>query len=440
MKKLIYSTLFALITHFGFTQSTGSIQDNFQTLEEISISSPELLVIYQEFLQNQNEPFKNANSETFKFNETNWCRPFNESKYCLTPVMDNVDDYISRISEGNGVFKFVEVQLSNSSIELLKSININVPNYVKNFVICYLPSFDIDFLVQNQINLTELTSYGNQMHLFSKDEEQSNFSKALIWSEGFETNAVPGSSYNASNGATNCGWKDVNCYAKSGDWSVWCAGNGAACNNCLENYVNDMSTAFSPKYYTNVSGYEDIVFRYWIDLDLNNTGTNDQLLRFDDLGSGSWSLGATFTSASSIDGQLWNQKSVSYAGQAFTQYGFRFSFTSNFTGTSYGVYLDDLQLTGNSTADLTEIEAINSVSIYPNPSDGIFNLELNKNLGESIDVSIFNLSGQLVYTKQFSLDEEDQINTIDLKELEKGVYTVQVISEKGNINRKLVIE
>jgi hypothetical protein len=201
-----------------------------------------------------------------------------------------------------------------------------------------------------------------------------------------------------------------------------------------------MSTTFSPTNYTNVSGYEDIFFTYWIDLDLNNTGTNDQLLRFSDLGSGSWSLGATFTSASSIDGQLWNQRSVSYAGQAFTQYAFRFSFTSNFTGTSYGVYLDDFQLTGNSTADLTEIEAINSVSIYPNPSDGIFNLELNKNLGESIDVSIFNLSGQLVYTKQFNLNEENQINTIDLNDLEKGVYAVQVISEKGNINRKLVIE
>lgn len=127
-----------------------------------------------------------------------------------------------------------------------------MPNYVKNSVICYLPSNDIDLLVQNGIKLSGLTNYGNQMKLFSKEGDQNNIAKALIWNEGFESNEVPGANYNAVNGATNCGWKDVSCYSNSGDWSVWCAGNGAACNNCLEDYVNDMETNFAPTNYINV--------------------------------------------------------------------------------------------------------------------------------------------------------------------------------------------
>lgn len=440
MKKLIYSTLFLLTVNVGFSQNTGQSQENFQSESEVSFSNPELNLIYQEFLNNQNKPFKKAHSESFKLGETIWYRPFNEVNYCLTPDADNVDDYISRISENEGGFQFVEIEISNSSIDLLNSININVPDYVKNSVICYLPSGDIDLLIQNGIKLSGLTNYGNQMKLFSKEGNQNNTAKALIWNEGFESNEVPGANYNSVNGATNCGWKDVSCYSNSGDWSVWCAGNGAACNNCLEDYVNDMETNFAPTNYINVSGYEDIFFNYSIDLDLNNSGTNDEFLRFEDLGSGTWSLAFTATSANNIDGQLWQNSSVSYTGQAFTQYGFNFGFTSNFTGTSFGVYLDDLQLTGSSTADLTEIDAINSLSIYPNPSDGVFNLELNRSLGESFDVSILNLSGQHVYTNQLNSSGENQTYTIDLKDLANGVYTIQLITESGIINRKLIIE
>lgn len=101
--------------------------------------------------------------------------------------------------------------------------------------------------------------------------------------------------------------------------------------------------------------------------------------------------------------------------------------------------MDDLQLTGSSTADLTEIEAFNSLSIYPNPTDGVFNLDLKKNLGQSFDVSIINLSGQQVYNNHLNSSGENQTHKIDLKNLSKGVYTIQLITESGVVNRKKLI-
>tara|TARA_B100000508_G_C11465630_1_gene282064 strand:- start:11353 stop:12663 length:1311 start_codon:yes stop_codon:yes gene_type:complete len=422
-------------------QSFGQNQINFKPSSEVSFLNPEINLIYKEFIKNQEKPFLKANSESFKLNEIIWSRPFGEERYCLTPDINNIDNYLNRINSGNNKgFGFIEVELNKSSIELLKKININVPDYAINSIICYLPSIDIEFLNKNGINYTELFEYGNNMSSYSNSGNKNNTPKALIWSEGFESNAVPGNNYNAVNGATNCGWKDVSCYSNGGDWSVWCAGNGAACNNCLEDYVNDMETNFAPTNYLNVSGFNDIFFNYSIDLDLNNSGTNDEFLRFEDLGSGTWSLAFSANSGNSIDGQLWQNLSVNYTGQSFNNYAFNFGFTSNFTGTSYGVYLDDLQLTGNSTANLNEIEVNQQFEIYPNPSNGVFNLEINKNNNNPIYLSVLNLSCQLVYSEKFELINNNHIKTIDLNELEKGVYSIQLKSEDGIINKKLVIK
>lgn len=422
-------------------QSFGQNQIDFKPSSEVSFINPEIKMIYEKFLENQKEPFEKANMESFKLNETIWNRPFGEVRYCLTPDINDIDEYLKRINSGNQKgFDFIEVELNNSSIELLKTININVPDYSINSVICYLPKIDIDFLNQNGVEYTELNQYGNQKHLFSKTDDHNNKPKALIWEEGFELNSIPGSIYSANNGSVNCGWNDASCYAHSGSWSAWCAGNGAACNNCLEDYVNDMETFFNNSNYINVSGYEDIFFNYWIDLDLNNSGTNDEFLRFEDLGSGTWSLAFTATSANQWDGQLWQNGSINYTGQSFNQYAFSFGFTSNFTGTSYGVYLDDLQLTGTSTANITEIDLNNSIKIYPNPSNGLLNIKLNDNLGEFMKISVFDISGKNVYSSQFEFINDNQIKTIDLNDLEKGVYSIQINTKNGMINKKLVIQ
>lgn len=422
-----------------FLQSFGQNESNFQSATEVSFANSELNLIYQEFLENQKKPFVKANSESFKLKKTIWHRPYGEKHYCLTPEVSNINKYINRISEYNGRFKFVEIEISSSSIELLNQININVPQYVLHSVICYLPAIDVELFVENGVKINELTNYGNQMNLYSKEENQNNSPKAIIWDEDFESNTVPGSVYNANNGSVNCGWRDVDCYSHNGGWSTWCAGNGAACNNCGTDYVNDMETYFSNSNYVSVNGYEDIYFNYWIDLDLNNSGTNDEFLRFEDLGSGTWSLAFTATSDSQWDGQLWQNGSVNYTGQSFTQYAFSFGFTSNFTGTSYGVYLDDLQLTGAATTDLTEVDLNDSINIYPNPSNGIVNLGLSNNLSESVEISVSNIAGQVVYSNEFERVEENQ-KTIDLSELPKGLYTINVKTESGHMTQKLVIE
>jgi hypothetical protein len=79
-----------------------------------------------------------------------------------------------------------------------------------------------------------------------------------------------------------------------------------------------------------------------------------------------------------------------------------------------------------------EENASADVKIYPNPSEGIFNVE-----GQNIrKIEVFNAFGQAVYAK----DTEDGLMTIDLTNCATGVYTLRLIKGDKTMVRKIVVE
>ena len=88
--------------------------------------------------------------------------------------------------------------------------------------------------------------------------------------------------------------------------------------------------------------------------------------------------------------------------------------------------LDSLFATG------IESEAISEIKIYPNPSQGIFNL--NNPYPEST-VSIYNIYGQLVWQHQLLQQGLQNINTA----LSEGVYTLKLDSEEAHLTSKIVV-
>jgi hypothetical protein len=61
-------------------------------------------------------------------------------------------------------------------------------------------------------------------------------------------------------------------------------------------------------------------------------------------------------------------------------------------------------------------------------------------MSKSIDASIriLNAQGQLVYTQQVN-DAEQQHITVSTSNLSDGIYLVNVLTEKGLITKKLVV-
>lgn len=89
-----------------------------------------------------------------------------------------------------------------------------------------------------------------------------------------------------------------------------------------------------------------------------------------------------------------------------------------------------------SLLSLNEYEA-GRFDVYPNPTSGEFTI--SNNLGISIDkIQLFSLSGSLCAERQ--LDSNAQTFTINLNDLQSGVYLLTIFGNDSVHTRKLIIE
>ncbi|MCE3227549.1 MAG: Serine/threonine-protein kinase PknD [Bacteroidetes bacterium] len=72
-------------------------------------------------------------------------------------------------------------------------------------------------------------------------------------------------------------------------------------------------------------------------------------------------------------------------------------------------------------------------SLYPNPNHGSFKIDLNSE--KKADVEIYGVDGKCVYSKK----EINSAETIQLKQLEAGIYFLKVYSENNFVVKKFVI-
>lgn len=76
---------------------------------------------------------------------------------------------------------------------------------------------------------------------------------------------------------------------------------------------------------------------------------------------------------------------------------------------------------------------VNSANVYPNPSTGLFTVDLNST--EKTSIQVYNVVGKLVYSKETSMTS----NSIDLSSLAPGIYSLKVVSQKNYGVKQIVI-
>ncbi|KAA9325382.1 T9SS type A sorting domain-containing protein [Adhaeribacter soli] len=153
------------------------------------------------------------------------------------------------------------------------------------------------------------------------------------------------------------------------------------------------------------------------------------------------STGANGTNGSSysIDGgQTWVDYDMGDQRTALTFYSPTVGYAGGFNqdATTGGIF----KFNGTVISGLNDKEFSKNVKVFPNPSNGLVTIEVNKASGNTIAINVFDALGRSVISKNETLNGGSYANQIDLTSFTKGIYMLQVQTGENISIRKIVIE
>jgi hypothetical protein len=108
----------------------------------------------------------------------------------------------------------------------------------------------------------------------------------------------------------------------------------------------------------------------------------------------------------------------------------------NITQYENNLYLDDINI-NSSTVGVTELTENHSISIYPNPGTGMFNIDLRSE-AKNMKLTVYNAVGQVVSSTE-SKNVTSGVYTLDLAGKRAGVYWVSVQLDDKILTERIVI-
>ncbi|MBL7837296.1 MAG: DUF5011 domain-containing protein [Bacteroidetes bacterium] len=92
----------------------------------------------------------------------------------------------------------------------------------------------------------------------------------------------------------------------------------------------------------------------------------------------------------------------------------------------------------NSTVSVDDVKAEDKVNVYPNPSNGLVNIDLGGALANNATVEVYNALGQLVVSKTYG--EVSGKFDVDLSGNAAGVYTIKLIVDGEVVTKRVVLQ
>ena len=109
-------------------------------------------------------------------------------------------------------------------------------------------------------------------------------------------------------------------------------------------------------------------------------------------------------------------------------------------GNGQGVYstLQDCQY--NCTNVLIEDFGLTNFKIYPNPSDNLFNIEFVSNRLQNLNIKVLNVLGEDVFVEYLDQFSGKYVQQVNLSNKAKGIYLLEIETNQGLINKKLILQ
>ncbi|MBE9492141.1 MAG: T9SS type A sorting domain-containing protein, partial [Bacteroidetes bacterium] len=104
-----------------------------------------------------------------------------------------------------------------------------------------------------------------------------------------------------------------------------------------------------------------------------------------------------------------------------------------------GEYSEGFDVTVDNTVGIAEIPNDLSISIFPNPNNGQFILNIFSKESHTIDLKIFNPVGMLVFERSGITVNNKFTESIDLKNLSDSIYFLFFNGEGIYMSNKIII-
>ena len=98
-----------------------------------------------------------------------------------------------------------------------------------------------------------------------------------------------------------------------------------------------------------------------------------------------------------------------------------------------GIWENDLEVLSSNEFEFENF------SLYPNPNDGNFTIKLNTSSTKNITIKVTDLRGTEVYLNSFRNNGFFNEN-IQLKNIQNGVYLININDGINNMTRKIIIK
>jgi PKD repeat protein len=98
------------------------------------------------------------------------------------------------------------------------------------------------------------------------------------------------------------------------------------------------------------------------------------------------------------------------------------------------------QTVTSSNLGLEEVEGLGTVSVYPNPSAGVYQVDFNTNNDVNIAIQVTNVLGQTVYTKNIGSINGTHKDAIDITNEAPGVYYVVIVSDNKTVLTNMLVK
>jgi hypothetical protein len=111
----------------------------------------------------------------------------------------------------------------------------------------------------------------------------------------------------------------------------------------------------------------------------------------------------------------------------------------NSSGGSDCAWLDNIVFPTTTTIISVEERVSNSpFTLYPNPSDGHFKMQLHAIEADEIQLNVYNTLGKLVYAKTVG-SKDGALISIDLGDVNSGLYLLELSEENKMWQKKIIV-